>query len=302
MRFVAEKTDGGKWTGKISLYCRVLEISRQGFYRYLARQGRPWKYQGLAEAMWAIHDEDLCNDTYGRGRMRQALLLAQPEGVRIPSEGTVRRVMERIGLVHRPKHRPNGVTKADRAARKSDDLLKRDFQADKPLEKCVTDITEIKAKDGKLYVSAMFDCFDLTVLGLTMDTNMRAQLCVRTLCGAAAAYPALRGAIVHSDRGSQYTSGTYRAAALQYGIRQSMNSDGGRCHDNARCESMWARMKSELFYGRLDPERLTVEELKTLIWRYFMSYWNRRRICSANGGLPPALKRQRYFAALENVA
>ena len=302
MRFVAKKTDGGERKGRISLYCRVLEISRQGFYRYLARQGRPWKYQGLAEAMRAIHDEDLCNDTYGCKRMRQALLLAQPEGVRIPSEGTVRRVMERIGLVHRPKRRPNGITKADRAARKSDDLLKRDFQADKPLEKCVTDITEIKAKDGKLYVSAMFDCFDLTVLGLAMDTNMRAQLCVRTLRGAAAAYPALRGAVVHSDRGSQYTSGVYRAAAQQYGIRQSMNSDGGRCHDNARCESMWARMKSELFYDRLDPERLTVEELKTLIWRYFMSYWNRRRICSANGGLPPALKRQRYFAALAAAA
>ena len=58
MRFVAEKTDGGKRKGRISLYCRVLEISRQGFYRYLARQGRPWKYQGLAEAMRAIHKED----------------------------------------------------------------------------------------------------------------------------------------------------------------------------------------------------------------------------------------------------
>lgn len=89
-----------------------------------------------------------------------------------------------------------------------------------------------------------------------------------------------------------------RAAAQQYGIRQSMDSDGGHCHDNARCESMWARMKSKLFYGRLAPERLTVEELNTLVWRYFMSYWNRRRICSANGGLPPAVKRQRYFAAL----
>ena len=95
-------------------------------------------------------------------------------------------IVKEFGLVHCPKRRPNGVTKADRAARKSDDLLKRDFQADKPLEKCVTDITEIKAKDGKLYVSAMFDCFDLTVLGLAMDTNMRAQLCVRTLRGATA--------------------------------------------------------------------------------------------------------------------
>ncbi len=73
----------------------------------------------------------------------------------------------------------------------------------------------------------------------------------------------------------------------KHGIRQSMNSDGGRCHDNARCESMWARMKTELFYDRIEPESMTVEQLKTLIWRYFISYWNRRRICSANSGLPP---------------
>ena len=153
------------------------------------------------------------------------------------------------------------------------------------------------ANVSRLYVSAIFDCFDLTVLGLAMDDNMRAELCVRTLDSAAASYPALRGAIVHSDRGSQYTSGAYRAALEKHGIRQSMNSDGGRCHDNARCESMWARMKCELFYDRIDPENMTVEQLKTLIWRYFISCWSRRRICSADDGLPPTLKRQRFFAA-----
>ena len=298
MRFLAQKMSGGVEKGKLSMYCRVLEVSRQGYYAYLARQNRPRKHQGLAAAMQEIHEEDICNDTYGRRRMYQALLLKQPEGVEIPSERTVYRVMEQIGLNHRPKRKPNGITKADREARKADDLLKRDFSADKPLEKCVTDITELKAKDGKLYVSAIFDCFDLTVLGLSMDDNMRAELCVRTLDGAVAAYPDLRGAILHSDRGSQYTSDAYRTAVERCGIRQSMNSDGGRCHDNARCESMWARMKCELFYDRLDSESLTVEELKTMIWRYFMSYWNRRRICSANGGLPPLVKRQAYFAAL----
>lgn len=242
------------------------------------------------------HGEDVCNDTYGRKRMYQALLLKQPEGVAIPSERTVYRVMKEIGLVHHPKRKPNGITKADREARKSDDLLKRDFSADKPLEKCVTDITELKAKDGKLYVSAIFDCFDLTVLSLAMDVNMKAELCVRTLDSAAAAYPELRGVIIHSDRGSQYTSGAYRAAVEKHGIRQSMNSDGGRC------ESMWARMKTELFYDRIEPGSMTVEQLKTLIWRYFISYWNRRRICSANSGLPPVVKRQRYFAALDAAA
>ena len=185
--------------------------------------------------MREIHDEDVCNDACGRKRMHQALLLKQPECVDVPSERTVYRVMKEIGLVHHPRRRPNGITKADREARKSDDLLKRDFSAEKSLEKCVTDITELKAKDGRLYVSAIFDCFDLTDLGLSMNDNTRAELCVWTMDSAAASYPALRGAIVHSDRGSQYTSGAYRAALEKHGIRQSMNSDGGRCHDNARC-------------------------------------------------------------------
>ena len=82
----------------------------------------------------------------------------------------------------------------------------------------------------------------------------------------------------------------------KYGIIQSMNSDGGRCHDNARCESMWARMKEELFYSRnRKSEHYTKDELKTMIWRYYMSYWNNRRISSANDGLPPAVKRELYY-------
>lgn len=121
-------------TGKISFYCRMLGVSRQGFYKYLANKDRPWKYQDLADAMKEIASEDECNDTYGRLRMYQALCLKQPEGVSIPSERTVYRVMEQIGLSHRPKRKPNGITKADREAMKSDDLLKRDFHSDAPLK------------------------------------------------------------------------------------------------------------------------------------------------------------------------
>lgn len=252
--------------------------------------------------MRAIVTEDECNDTYGRIRMYQALLLKQPEGVRILGERTVYRVMEEIDLSHRPKRRPNGITKADREARKSDDLLERDFTSAEPLKKCVTDITESKAKDGKLYVSAIFDCFDAAVLGLAMDVNMKASLSRQTPENAVRFCPALRGAVIHSDHGTQYTSGTYRKAVHKYGIHQSMNSAGGRCHDNARCESMWARMKEELLYGRHDTGKMTVEEVKTLIWRYFISYWNNRRICSANEGLPPMVKRQRYYESLDAIA
>ena len=300
--FIAVKTEDGEIKGKISFYCRVLKVSRQAFCNYLKNKDTAWKYQALADAMMDICMEDECNDTYGRIRMYQALQLKQPDGVYIPSERTVYRVMEEIGLSHRPKRKPNGITKADKEARKSDDLLKRDFTAEKPLEKCVTDMTEIKASDGKLYVSAIFDCYDLAVLGLAMDTNMKAALCEQTLDNAVKAYPNLCGAILHSDRGTQYTSELYRKAISKYGIRQSMNSAGGRCHDNARCESMWARFKEELLYGRYETTIMTVEQLKTLIWRYFISYWNNRRICSANGGLPPMVKRQRYYDSLQNAA
>lgn len=109
--------------------------------------------------MLEICSEDECNDTYGRMRMHQTLKLKQPDGVNLPSERTVYRVMEEIGISHRPKRKPNEITKTD-----------------KPLEKCVTDMTEVKCLDSKLYVSAIFDCLDCAVLGLAMDTNMKATL------------------------------------------------------------------------------------------------------------------------------
>ena len=301
MRFIDIKTDGGRIKGRISLYCRVLGVTRQGFYLFLKHKGAPWKYEDLAEKMRSIVAEDECNDTYGRIRMHQALEYRYPEDD-IPSERTVYRVMEKAGINYRPRRKPIGITKADSAANKSDDLLRRNFRADEPLKKCVTDITEIPASDGKVYVSAVFDCYDLSVLGLSIDDNMKAGLCVSTIENAYKAFPDIKGAIIHSDRGSQYTSAAYRSELKRCGIIQSMNSDGGRCHDNARCEAMWARMKEELLYGRYDTKKMTINEVKTLLWRYFIIYWNNRRICSANGGLPPAVKRERYYASLKQAA
>ena len=244
-----------------------------------------------------IVNEDECNDTYGRMRMYQALKLKhKDDDLEVPGERTVYRIMNDIGLTHKPRRKPNGITKADKLARKSDDLFRRDFTADEPNQKAVTDITEIKASDGKLYVSAIFDCFDVFVLGLAIDDNMKAGLCVSTINNAVTMHPEIRGIKCHSDRGSQYTSELYRTALHDNQIIQSMNSAGGRCHDNARCESMWARMKEELFYSRnRKSEHYTKAELKTMIWRYYMSYWNNRRICSANNGLPPAVKRALYY-------
>lgn len=100
------------------------------------------------------------------------MTLKQPENAAVPGGRTVYRAMEEMGISHHPRRRPNGITRAGREVRKPEDLLKRDFSAGEPPGKCVTDITEIKARDGKLYVSAIFDCFDSGVAGLAMDTNM----------------------------------------------------------------------------------------------------------------------------------
>ena len=89
MKFIALKTEDGKKKGRIAFCCKMLGVSRQGFYRYLVNRNRPWKYQRLAEIMREICSEDQCNDTYGRMRIYQALQLKKPDGVKIPGEKTL---------------------------------------------------------------------------------------------------------------------------------------------------------------------------------------------------------------------
>lgn len=106
MKFIALKTENGRITGKISFYCKALEVSRQGFYEYLKNKDKPWKYETLAAIMIKIREEDEYNDTYGRVRMREALLLKKEEEnlkAEIPEERTVYRIMERLGISHRPR-------------------------------------------------------------------------------------------------------------------------------------------------------------------------------------------------------
>ena len=96
MKFIAIKTDDGTIKGKLAFYCRMLHVSRQGFYKYLSVKDRPWKYQALADTMLEIHAEDVCNDTYGRVRMFQALTLKRnPKELR---KQTVRLVNRMIFL------------------------------------------------------------------------------------------------------------------------------------------------------------------------------------------------------------
>ncbi|MEG1698987.1 MAG: DDE-type integrase/transposase/recombinase, partial [Oscillospiraceae bacterium] len=122
-------------------------------------------------------------------------------------------------------------------------------------------------------------------LGIALADNMRTELCIQTYSQATENYD-LRGAISHSDRGSQYTSEAFRQTLTSMGIIQSMNSAAGRCHDNAKCESMWARGKEEI---------MACQQLKHILSYYYTIYWNCYRSCSAIGGMTPVVKRGAFL-------
>jgi transposase InsO family protein len=270
-------------------------VSPQGYSKYLKNQNKPYKYASLLADIQAILEEDEFNENYGKQRMYEKLQLDYECKY---CYNTVAKVMRDNGFLHSP-NKPKGITKADKMAQKSDNLLNRDFGADTPLNKAVTDITEWQASDGKVYSSAIFDCFDNVCLGLSIASNMESELVVNTVFQAAIRYD-LTGLICHSDRGSQYTSHDFRGTLRDSGLIQSMNSAGGRCHDNAKCESMWARGKSEIM-ACYDTKKMTCNQLTNLIMRYYSDYWNYRRICSAIGGVPPMIKRGAYFLELQET-
>ena len=268
--------------------CRVLKISESGYYRWLKNRSKPTSRQLLSVKIKEILDEHPDNDNYGVRRMNTAL---EQRGIHV-SQRTVYRTMSEMGLIHR-KRRPHGITKATTEIQERENLIKRDFKAEKPLRKLLSDITEIQCYDGKLYLSAVFDCYNGEILSIAMDNNMKKELCIKTVKELELQYgkKKLSGAIFHSDRGSQYTSEAFKKALKEAGLIQSL-SGTGHCFDNARMESFFATLKKEKIY-RISAYKLTRDQVKSIIFRYIFVYYNRIRISSVNpGGLSPVAYRE----------
>ena len=268
--------------------CRVLKISESGYYRWLKNRSKPTSRQLLSVKIKEILGEHPDNDNYGVRRMNTAL---EQRGIHV-SQRTVYRTMSEMGLIHR-KRRPHGITKATTEIQERENLIKRDFKAEKPLRKLLSDITEIQCYDGKLYLSAVFDCYNGEILSIAMDNNMKKELCIKTVKELELQYgkKKLSGAIFHSDRGSQYTSEAFKKALKEAGLIQSL-SGAGHCFDNARMESFFATLKKEKIY-RISAYKLTRDQVKSIIFRYIFVYYNRIRISSVNpGGLSPVAYRE----------
>ena len=278
----------------VNLMCRVLKVSESGYYRWLKNRQKPSSRQLLSVEIRKITDEHPDNSNYGTERMRIALKQA---GIEV-SKSTVRRTMKEMGLIHK-RHTPHGITRATTEIQERENLIKRDFRAKKPLQKLLSDITEIQCSDGKLYVSAVLDCFNGEILALSMDNNMKKELCIATVNQLKQIYgKRLDGAIFHSDRGSQYTSDAFKKTLAAAGMIQSL-SGAGHCFDNARMESFFATLKKEKIY-KIAAYKLTRDEVRTIIFRYVFIYYNRIRVHTANPfGLPPE-KYRKWAAGRKN--
>lgn len=265
--------------------CKILEVSEQGYYKYLKALKKPGKEEILSAAIDEIMEVSIYNDNYGADRMKIAL---EQKGLKFGKRRIVKQ-MRNKGLIHKPRRRPKGLTKVTTEIEEKENLIKQDFTSDGPLKKLLTDITQVQCEDGKLYISPILDCYNGEILALEMRDNMKKELCIDTVMDVVR-NSALRGAVLHSDRGSQYTSEEFRKTLMNLGIRQSL-SGVDHCYDNARMESFFATLKKELIY-RIPAYRMKMETVKTLVFRYVFIYYNQQRIYTTNpGGYPPAVYR-----------
>lgn len=265
--------------------CKALKVSEQGYYKYIKTLNRPSKDDILSAAIDEVMDVSIYNDNYGADRMKIAL---EQKGLKFGKRRIVKQ-MRNKGLIHTPRRRPKGLTKVTTEIEEKENIIKKDFTSKAPLKKLLTDITQVQCEDGKLFISPILDCYNGEILALEMRDNMKKELCIDTV-RKAVRNSVLRGAILHSDRGSQYTSEEFRKVLLNYGIKQSL-SGVDHCYDNARMESFFATLKKELIY-RIPVHRMKKEDVKTLIFRYVFIYYNQQRIYTSNpGGYPPAVYR-----------
>ena len=268
-----------------------MNVTKQGYYQWLRSLDRPYKYTALLAMIREVLAEDPENKAnYGARRVH--LRLKQTDYDYSGSYSTVYRVMKANNLLQKKKRRPNGLTKEDYAAQKSENLINQDFTSPVPNTKWLSDITEVPTAEGKLYLAPVLDCFDGQIVGLAMADNMRKELCVRAFEQACLRYNAY-GMTFHTDRGSQFTSRKFREALKLRGAIQSM-SGTGRCYDNARMESFMATLKKEKLY-KIRTELMSMETVKSIIFRWTFLYYNKKRVYTANeGGYPPEIKRLMY--------
>ena len=266
----------------ISEMCRFFKVSRSGYYDYVKRMDIPAKDLPLAEKIKECQEK--CGRTYG---YRRAHIWLHNEGIDVDPK-TVLRVMQKYNLlsvIRRKKYRNYG-----NYLHRYENLLNRDFHADRPNQKWVTDISYIKTKQGTLYLSIIRDLYDNSIVAYKTGTEQNINLVLSTIRAAKKKEKVTAELQLHSDQGFQYTSHPYFKLTQSYNITPSMSRKGNP-YDNAMAENFFSILKTECIYR---TKLRTYEEARLLIGEY-IHFYNNERI-QLKTKLTPFEKRSQYVA------
>ena len=262
--------------------CRFFKVSRSGYYGFVSRMDIPAWDLPLAEKIRECQEQ--CGKTYGYRRVH---IWLERKGIyRNPK--TILRVMQKYGLlsvIRRKKYRNYGDY-----LHKYPNLLNREFSAERPNQKWVTDISYIHTKQGVLYLSVIRDLYDNSIVAYKTGTEQNINLVLSTIREAKKKEKVTAELQLHSDQGFQYTSHGYFKLTQEYNITQSM-SRRGNPYDNALAENFFSILKTECIYR---VKLQTYEEARLLIGEY-IHFYNNQRI-QLKTKLTPLEKRSQYIA------
>lgn len=278
MSSVYEFIDGEKANYPVMKMCRWARVSRSGFYEWRDRPASATAERRVALTRRIREVFDDSDGTYGYRRVHEQL---QREGIEAGPE-LVRQIMRTEELVA-CQPRPYKVTTIAGDGDGPVDLCERDFTATAPGHKLVSDITYISTWQGWVYLATVIDCYSRMVIGWAMADHMRTSLVTDALDAARTNSRLAPGCIVHSDRGSQYTSGDMATYLDIHDLRGSMGRTGV-CWDNALAESFFGSLKNELVHRTVYPTRAKAMDS---IARWIEIRYNRKRLHSGIGYRTP---------------
>lgn len=263
----------------VTVMCRVLKVSRSGFYAWKLRPDSPRVCQDRKTAVIIAEIQQLVRRVYGAPRMHREL---KARGEKIGRK-RVARLMKQNGLQSRCRRKFRVTTQSNHQHAASPDLLKREFTPKGPNQVWVADITYIATREGWLYLAVVLDLYSRKVVGWRLGERISRELVIEALKMAVARRKPSAVLVHHSDRGSQYASVEFRRILKEHGIHASM-SRKGNCWDNAVAESFFGSLKTELDYDGTFPTR---ESARREIFEYIEIFYNGSRRHSTLGYVSP---------------
>lgn len=266
--------------------CKVLGVSRSGYYAWV---NRPKSVRDLENVIIKEHIKSIYKKTkqsYGSRKITREL---RRRG-KLVNHKRVERLMKLEGIKSKVAKKYKATTNSKHNLPVAENILNRQFSSARPNMKMVSDITYLWTEEGWLYIAAVMDLCGQKIVGLSMGERMTKELVINALDSAYKRYRPGPGALIHSDRGSQYCSNDYQNYLKRHGFICSM-SRKGNCWDNAPMEAFWGKMKYEWLY---EQRFLTRVQARAAVFEYIEIFYNRQRLHETNGYLTP----EEYYSAV----